>query len=72
MASSRWDSDVEINLSDFNDVDCDHESDDKKKIKNTLVQIKDLHSNMYVIVGLIFNENTEKELTKQFYAILSP
>lgn len=34
------------------------------------VQIQDLTPNVYVIVELIFNENTRKEVKKQLYAIV--
>lgn len=70
---SVQDSDSDLILSDSTDVDFEVESITEKtpnKPKKTSVQIEDLQPDRYVIVKLIFNENTKKEVEKQFYAIV--
>lgn len=72
---SLRDSDSELLISSgFTDTDVDSNVDPNAEDfpnvpKKHTVQMEELKPDVYVIVDLLFNENTNKEETKQFYAV---
>lgn len=71
---SLWDSDSELNLNGSTDVDSNVDikaEEISKEPKKQTVQMKEFKLDLYVIVDVVFNENTKKEDTKQlFYAVV--
>lgn len=68
------DSDSDLVLSDFTDVDFEEKEEsltEKNPVpKKTSLQMEDIKPGMFVIAELLFNKNTKKEVKKQFYALV--